>query len=122
MVTSDAHLLATAGFGYMTLSNANLRILGANIHNKQWTESAIEQRSDMMLTSFIGNREDVLRAMSDKTQRQSLRFDMSEKKRVKFGKHLVYRFPVHPDSGLNSDLSPQRLTRVLRAFGQDHDP
>ena len=31
---------------------------------------------------------------------------MSEKKRVKFGKHLVYRFPVHPDSGLNSDLSP----------------
>ena len=44
--------------------------------------------------------------MSEKTKRQSLRFDMSEKKRVKFGKHLVYRFPVHPDSGLNSDLSP----------------
>jgi hypothetical protein len=37
VVTSDAHLLATAGIGYMTLSNVNLRIFGANIHNKQWT-------------------------------------------------------------------------------------
>jgi hypothetical protein len=33
---------------------------------------------------------------------------MSAKKRVKFGRHLVYRFPVLPDSGLNPDLSPLR--------------
>ena len=108
VVTSDAHLLAASSFGHMTLSNGNLRILRSNIHNRQWTEGAIEKSSDVMLTSFIGNREEVLRTMSEKTQRQSLRFDMSEKKRVKFGKHLVYRFPVHPDSGLNSDLSPQK--------------
>ena len=81
-VTADVHLLATSCFGYMTLSNINLRILGANVHNKTWTESTLEQRSDLMLTAFIGNHEEVLRTMNEETKRQSLRFDMSAQKRV----------------------------------------
>jgi hypothetical protein len=90
------------------MSNVNLRTLGANVYNKKWTESDIEKKSDAMLTSFIGTREEVLRTMSEKMKRPSLMFDMSEKKKVRFGKHLVWRFPVQPDSGTNTDLAPQK--------------
>ncbi len=99
------HLAAVVNFGYVTISNKSLKNLAANVYNKELSGRDLEQHCDMVISEFIEPRTLALKTLYKGPKHSPLSFGMTNKKMVRKEKHLIFRFPVFPDSGFNKDLS-----------------
>ena len=104
-ITSDAHLAAMQNVAYLTQSRKTLEALLGNKFTSGLTCGSLQDHMEGVVVRFLSIRQQALMELHGEGDRSYLKFDFANKRMGKERLYTVFRFPVLPEYGSNTDLS-----------------